>query len=172
MTYGASETCGGILWNKTLLGDSQIEVDAKSQIWVTGSTIATGYRDGTIFAGRWNSGDIGTFANNELRITGRVDRVIKTNGNKLSLDQVTSLAQTVDGVTDAFAVGTADAEAGQVACVAYVGNIAADDFIHQLKSKLETNLPLKAVQLESLPLLLNGKPDAAEITRICETSQL
>jgi acyl-CoA synthetase (AMP-forming)/AMP-acid ligase II len=98
--------------------------------------------------------------------------MIKTNGNKVSLDQVTSLAQTVDGVTDAFAVGIADAEAGQIAFVAYVGNIAADDFIRQLKSKLESNLPLKALQLKSLPLLLNGKPDAAEITRVCETSHL
>lgn len=172
MTYGASETCGGILWNKTLLGDSQIEVDAQSQIWVTGSTIATGYRDGTVFAGRWNSGDIGTFANNELRITGRIDRLIKTNGNKVGLDHVTSLAHNVDGVSDAFAVGVTDAEAGQIACVAYVGTIAVDDFIRQLKSKLGNSLPLKALQLKSLPLLLNGKPDAAEITRICETSQL
>lgn len=172
MTYGASETCGGILWNKTLLGDSKIEVDTESQIWVTGSTVATGYRDGTLFAGRWNSGDTGTFTDDELRITGRIDRLIKTNGSKVSLDQITSLAQDADGVLDAYAVVLTDAEAGQLAWVAYVGSVSAENLIQQLKSKLETNLPIKALQLEGLPLLLNGKPDAAEITRICETSQL
>ncbi|MEY3407657.1 MAG: hypothetical protein RL038_718 [Actinomycetota bacterium] len=168
-TYGATETCGGVLWNQTPLGDTEIQISDSGEVLISGSTLATRYRDGLTIAPLWHTGDLGEMTGTGLTISGRIDRVIKTSGHKVSLDQLTHLASSITGVESAFAVGIADADAGLVPVVGYTGSAQPIDVVAEL-NRMQPTPRLRAHHFSQLPQLMNGKPDSAEITRICETS--
>jgi O-succinylbenzoic acid--CoA ligase len=168
-TYGATETSGGVVWNHNPIGDTQIFISPENEIQIAGSCLASFYRDGSAIAPRWATGDLGNWNGQTLEITGRIDRVIKSNGKKVSLDAITKIANEIVGVNQAYAIAMPDTQAGHLPVIAYEGTIEESILLEILNEKLSTVGKIQASRVAAMPMLPNGKPDAAAITAICQT---
>lgn len=168
-TYGATETSGGVVWNHNPIGDTQICLSPENEIQIEGSCLASFYRDGTAIAPRWATGDLGNWNGQTLEITGRRDRVIKSNGKKVSLDAITKVANEIAGVNQAYAIAIPDTQAGHLPVIAYEGKIEESILLDILSEKVPSVGKIQVSRIAALPMLPNGKPDAAAITAICQT---
>ncbi len=171
-TYGSSETAGGCVYDGAPIGTTRVEV-VDGQVEIAGPTLAEGYladpaatdaafavRDGL----RWyRTGDAGDVTDGILRITGRLDAVIISGGEKVSLDRIEDIARGIPGLHDAVAVSAPDPEWGATPVVF----TAADPAIPResaLREALIGSLGRVAsravlVHLQALPTLPSGKPD-------------
>lgn len=100
LTYGSSETAGGCVYDGVPLQGVQVRVD-DGQVLLGGPTLAVGYLDSdgalddersalafvTDGGRRWyRTGDSGVLVDGRLSVTGRLDRVLVSGGEKVSLD--------------------------------------------------------------------------------------
>ncbi|NQV97570.1 MAG: AMP-binding protein [Acidimicrobiaceae bacterium] len=87
MTYGLSETVGGIAYDGTALDGVELRIDSESEIHVRGEMLLRGYRDGTnpkTADGWFATGDMGEIDNlGRLKVLGRRDDLIITGGNNV-----------------------------------------------------------------------------------------
>ena len=134
-TYGASETSGGCAYDGEPLPGVRARLD-DGELLLTGPQLAAGYlgdreRDARAFVEldgeRWyRTSDAGTIAEEagrvRLAVTGRLDHVIISGGEKVNLDVVERLVQQLPGYEQAVAVAVPHPEWGQaVAVVVPVG---------------------------------------------------
>jgi O-succinylbenzoic acid--CoA ligase len=133
-TYGATETCGGVVYDGVplpgvglsfLSEDGFATADGPGSIVVSGPTLALGYRlrpDLTERAFRpdgFHSADLGRRTADGIEVSSRSDRVVKVGGAKVSLRAVAQVLLSHPRVVDAIAVAEPDEEWGAVP-VAYV----------------------------------------------------
>ncbi|KQQ08354.1 AMP-binding protein [Rathayibacter sp. Leaf296] len=186
LTYGSSETSGGCVYDGSPLRDVRVRIDA-GQVLLGGPTLAEGYLDAdggvdvdrtaTAFASiageRWyRTGDAGELVDGRIRVTGRLDRVIVSGGEKVSLDAVEKVLR--DGpVPDAVVVRRADAEWGEVPVVV----TAADPVpvLAEVRAAVQEALgrvarPAAVVRVETVPLLASGKPDRRALEGLAATA--
>jgi o-succinylbenzoate---CoA ligase len=166
-TYGSSETAGGCVYDGVPIGATEIRVT--DQIEISGPTLAEGYLDDEltarafVMAGstRWyRSGDLGSFENGVLSVSGRVDDLIVSGGVKVSLGELERLVRTATPLVDAVVVPADDARWGQVPVVVATGSMQ----LAALRSIAIAALgvaaaPAQLVTVDSIPLLASGKPD-------------
>jgi O-succinylbenzoic acid--CoA ligase len=185
-TYGSSETSGGCVYDGQPVGTTRVSV-VDGQVEIAGPTLADGYlgdpeATDRAFAQhddlRWyRTGDAGEVGEGgTLAVTGRLDSVLISGGEKVSLDRIELVARGVAGLADAVAVAGEDAEWGQRA-VLFTGTEAGDETRDELKRVLTGSLGRAAgramlVPGATIPVLASGKPDrvalgreAARITR-------
>jgi o-succinylbenzoate---CoA ligase len=185
-TYGSSETAGGCVYDGQPVGTTRVAV-VDGQIEIAGPTLADGYlgdpeatdrafvqHDGL----RWyRTGDAGEVSDGILTVTGRLDSVLISGGEKVSLDRIELVAHGVPGLEDAVAVAAPDAEWGQRA-VLFTASDADDATRDALKAQLTESLGRGAgrallVAGATTPALASGKPDrvalAREAARIART---
>ena len=178
-TYGSSETSGGCVYDGVPIGTAQARI-IEGQVELSGPMLAEGYlgdpaatdaafsvHDGA----RWyRTGDTGEIDNGVLQVTGRVDGVIISGGEKVSLDAIERIVRAIDGLADAVAVRSPSAEWGEVPVI-FTSGIAT---LAEVKAIVVAALgrasaPVALVRVENVPLLPNGKPDRVALTAFAAT---
>ena len=168
ITYGMTETCGGVVYDGQPLAGVRVELAGGQRIKVGGPTLASEFRE----AGEVFTNDLGEFdQSGRLRVLGRIDRVIASGGIKISLDAVEQLGATVPGVVALAAVVLTDREWGQRVGIAYQGSPeVATDIAAALAAALgPAGKPLRVIRVDRLPLLANGKTDLVSLRSLFES---
>lgn len=129
LTYGSSETTGGMVYNGQPLPGAQVRVDGADErgagrVRISGPMVADGYRnvdsaEAFPVAGEFVTSDIGVLeggvpkggeeSGGTLRILGRADGAINTGGYKVLPEEVEkAICQQVPGAEAAFTAGVED----------------------------------------------------------------
>jgi O-succinylbenzoic acid--CoA ligase len=173
-TYGSSETSGGCVYDGIPIGTAEARL-VDGQVELSGPMLAEGYlgdpaatdvafvmRDGA----RWyRTGDSGQIVDGALRVTGRLDGVIISGGEKVSLDAIERIVRAMDGLADAVAVRSPSAEWGEVPVVFTSGAASLAEVKATVVAALgRASAPVALVRVERVPQLPNGKPDRVGLT--------
>ena len=183
-TYGSSETSGGCVYDGVPVGRTRVAV-VDGQVELAGPSLALGYlgddarteaafvvRDGE----RWyRTGDAGSVSGDGvLAVSGRLDDVVVSGGEKVSLGLVERLVREQPGLADAVVVRAPHERWGEVPVVV-VGEGGSPGprllpgsprlpELSELRAVTAAALgraaaPDRLVLLPELPLLASGKPD-------------
>lgn len=164
-TYGATETCGGCIYNDLPFPDTEIDFEGADpgRIVITGPTVARRYRDGAeeLKDGRWLSNDLGRWRLGRLELVGRVDDLVKVGGATVALPLITKQIRALADVQELAVLARDDAEWGHVPVLFIANCDVPDATLRRFAAAAlgRNSLPLDIVRLDSLPLLPNGKPD-------------
>ena len=180
-TYGATETCGGVVYDGTPLRGvtlsfldpetGEVASCGRGRILIGGPTLALGYRlrpDLTEKAFRpegYLSPDLGECSGGRLTVTGRLDQIVKVGGVKVSLAAVSQALRGHPRVLDALTVASADPEWGVVPAsyvVTDVSGVTAEDLAEDLRALVADRLgrasqPRTIEVVDSLPTSHSGK---------------
>ena len=178
-TYGSSETSGGCVYDGIPVGTAEARI-VDGQVELTGPMLAEGYLGNpaateTAFVvhdgARWyRTGDTGEIEDGALRVTGRLDGLIISGGEKVSLDAIESVVRAMDGLADAVAVRSPSAEWGEVPVVFTSGLATLAEVKATVVAALgRASAPVALVRVESVPQLANGKPDRLGLTEFAAT---
>jgi o-succinylbenzoate---CoA ligase len=114
-TYGLAESCGGVIYDGVPLPDVRVRIGDEGDIQLGGPTLMLGYRfdpGGTAGAfaedGWLRTADAGGIVDGRLRVTGRMDDVIVTGGEKVWPEEVESVLRDHPKVADVAIAGRAD----------------------------------------------------------------
>ena len=173
-TYGSSETSGGCVYDGIPIGTVEARI-VDGQVELAGPVLADGYlgdpaTTDAAFAMhggvRWyRTGDAGEVVDGALRVTGRLDNVIISGGEKVSLDAIERVVHAIDGLVDAVAVGSPSEEWGEVPVVFTSGHATLSEVKAAVIAALgRASAPVALVRVESVPQLPNGKPDRRALT--------
>ena len=173
-TYGSSETSGGCVYDGIPIGTVEARI-VDGQVELAGPVLADGYLGDpatteaafSMHGGkRWyRTGDAGEVVDRALRVTGRLDNVIISGGEKVSLDAIERVVHAIDGLADAVAVGSPSEEWGEVPVVFTSGHATLAVVKAAVIGTLgRASAPVALVRVESLPQLPNGKPDRRALT--------
>ncbi|TFC20119.1 o-succinylbenzoate--CoA ligase [Cryobacterium algoritolerans] len=190
-SYGSSETAGGCVYDGLPIGDTEVRA-VDGQLEISGSVLAEGYlgdpdltteRFGQARGVRWyRTGDLGDVdpASGLVRVLGRLDNVIISGGEKVSLDAVERVVRSLPGLAEAVAVAGDDDRWGQVPVVvvpfpadwpasspATVGPEPLDRVRAATGAVLgPAARPARLVFVAAIPMLASGKPDRQELARL------
>ena len=139
-TYGATETLGGCVYDGLPWPSVSVTVD-DGQILVDGPNLARSYVPGPALPRPWPTGDLGTWADGRLQVTGRADDRVPVKGVNRALSEYEAEALRRPGVVEAVAVPVPDDVDG------YRVVVFVEDEEHRL------------------PRLRSGKPDKQELRR-------
>lgn len=178
-TYGMSETCGGVVYDRVPLPGVEVGIlpderapEGAGRITLSGPTLFDGYlgrEDLTaevLVDGALRTGDWGRIVDGRLEIGGRLDDVVITGGTNVDLAAVRAAAQRIDVDTEVIAVP--DDEWGvRIVLAATSGNLAA--WRERLSEALpRPALPRQLLRLPELPRTEGGKPDRAALREEAE----
>lgn len=120
VTYGMTETSGGVVYDGVPLPGVGIETDDDGRISIASPTLMDGYRldeaatEHAVVGGRFVTEDRGTWdANGRLRVVGRMDRTIITGGKNVSPSEVEEALMAHPDVLEASVRGEPDETWGQ-----------------------------------------------------------
>lgn len=120
VTYGMTETTGGVVYDGTPLPSVHVELDQEGRISLASPTLMNSYRldaDATqraLIGGRFVTQDRGRWdGDGRLRVLERLDRTIITGGKNVSLVEVEEALRCHPGVIDASVEGEPDPVWGQ-----------------------------------------------------------
>lgn len=121
VTYGMTETCGGVVYDGRPLSDVDVQLDRHGRISIASPTLMDGYRqdpDATeraLVGNRLVTQDQGEWGDDgRLRVTGRLDRTIITGGKNVSPGEIEEALRSHPEVLDAVIRGEPDELWGQV----------------------------------------------------------
>ncbi len=181
-TYGATETCGGVVYNgEPLPGVGLRFLDAESdepsrdgpgRIVISGPTLAMGYRlrpDLTAAHFRpdgFHSADYGRRSADGIVVDSRLDQIVKVGGVKVSLSAISNALRSHPRVIDAVTVAETDPEWGAVpASYVITDETAADtgalreELLALIGDRLgRASRPRRIELVEHLPTSHTGKP--------------
>lgn len=178
VTYGATETCGGVLWDGRPIGDARFAI-VDDVVHLTGASLADGYLDEpertaaafpVIDGVRWHrTSDRGVERDGRLTVTGRVDDIIVSGGVKVSLLDVEQAARAA-GASDALAVGVERPGWGQAPAIVTTARIDEGVVRARIADALGPEArPIAFVRVDAIPVLASGKPDRAAAARLFGT---
>ena len=168
-TYGASETAGGCVYDGVPLAGVDVRI-VDGEVQLAGPMLAEEYlgdsaRTVASFLDepgrRWYcTGDAGEWDGVRLTVTGRLDDVIVSGGEKVSIGLVERAVQALPGLGDALVVRAEDPEWGDVPVVV----TTRDADLGAVRDAVAASLgraaaPRRIVVVDELPLLPSGKPD-------------
>jgi O-succinylbenzoic acid--CoA ligase len=181
-TYGATETCGGVLYNGAPLegvgvafrdpATGTVSKAGPGRVIVSGPTLALGYRlrpDLTAAAFQpdgYHSPDIGRLVPGGIEIATRLDQIVKVGGVKVSLQAVSQALCGHQRVIDALTVAETDPEWGMVP-ISYVvtdthdvdGGPLQHELLGLVADRLgRASMPRRIEFVDDLPLGHTGKP--------------
>ncbi len=168
-TYGATETCGGCVYDNRPFADTRVEIEGEEpgRVVIAGPTVASRYLDDDpdLAHRQWRSNDIGRWRLGHLELVGRLDDVVKVGGVALALPLIANALRALAGTEDIAVLARDDAEWGHVP-VAFVANCALSDATlrqYAASATGRTSIPLDIVRVSQLPLLSNGKLDRQQL---------
>jgi o-succinylbenzoate---CoA ligase len=176
-SYGMTETAGGCVYDGRPLDGVEVALLPGNRIALRGPMLMRGYRlrdDLTAAAledGWFHTADRGELLpDGTLRVTGRVDTVINTGGEKVDPAEVAAVLLDHPGVADLAVVGLDDPEWGQRVTAVCV---AADPRQPPTLADLRTfggrrlagfQLPRELLVVEEIPRTALGKVDTGMLT--------
>jgi len=157
------------------LRDGALSIE-DGEVVYRGPNVMMGYASGRADLGRHDelggvlrTGDLGTLDDRGiLRITGRVKRIAKVFGNRVSLDEIEEVARRVTGLPRVAATRSGDrvrlhvVADGDVDAVAVRRGLAEATRLHASGFEVET--------VEAIPRLSSGKVDYAALEALCSTT--
>jgi len=169
-TYGASETCGGCVYDGVALGGVEVRIGTDGRILLRGPVLFDGYADdpgatATVLQDGWfRTGDVGRLDDaGRLEVHGRADDVVHSGGVTVHLAAVERAVLSHPAVRQAAVTAVDDPEWGSrvVAVVVAAGDPPSVD---ALRDHVAATLPRawapRAVRVaDALPLLPGGKVD-------------
>jgi O-succinylbenzoic acid--CoA ligase len=170
-TYGMTEMSGGCVYNQKPLEGVDVKISDAGLIQLSGPMIASGYllANGELekFADSdwFDTTDLGEITNGMLKVLGRVDDVIISGGEKISLSAVEEIIKQILPKMDLITFAMADDLWGEKLCLASTYLIDLDD----LKTSLDSILTPKEIFLfEEIPTTMLGKPDRKRAIEIAK----
>jgi len=115
-SYGMTETVGGVVHRGRPLEDVEVRTDDDGQLHVRGPMTLRCYRDGTDpkDADGWlPTGDLGSVADGQVQVSGRMSNVIVTGGEKVLPERVEMALRDHPEILDVAVAGRPDPEWGQ-----------------------------------------------------------
>ena len=92
---------------------------------------------------------------------------MKVAGHKVNLVEIATTLRDLSGIREVVVVTKPDDEYGYLPVIAYVGAAQADAVRRAFSQAVfELRLPVEIHQLETLPMLANGKVDRQAIARL------
>jgi O-succinylbenzoic acid--CoA ligase len=174
VTYGMTETCGGVVYDGVPLPGVRVATAGDGSIALAGPMVMRGYRlrpDDTAAVlrdGWFHTSDAGELdPSGRLRVLGRRDALIITGGQKVLPVEVASLLMEHPAVADAAVAGRPDDEWGQAVAAVVVPAPGAMPTLADLRTFVAGRLaPYKAprylVIVPELPRGPTGKPVGLE----------
>jgi O-succinylbenzoic acid--CoA ligase len=170
-TYGMTEMSGGCVYNQKPLDGVDMKISDAGLIQLSGPMIASGYllANGELkkFADSdwFDTTDLGEITNGMLKVLGRVDDVIISGGEKISLSAVEEIIKQILPKMDLITFAMADDLWGEKLCLASTSLIDLDD----LRTSLDSILTPKEIFLfEEIPTTMLGKPDRKRAIEIAK----
>lgn len=161
-TYGMSETSGGCVYNGEILEGAEVEVRGGS-IFIRGSVLALNLE---LSDGWFETNDLGEFVDEKLVVIGRLDDVIISGGENLSLNSVENILNQSFPNTQFAAFSVEDPQWGQTLHIAVVGEADSGSISSVLEEKVGAFAKPKGIHsLNSLPLLGIGKVDRKRLAQ-------
>ena len=178
-TYGSSETSGGCVYDGVPIGSAEARI-VDGEVHLSGPMLAEMYlgepeRTEATFVmadgRRWyRTGDLGTITDGVLSVTGRLDSVIISGGEKVSLEAIEQVVRRLHGLSEAVVVRAPSTEWGEVPVVFASGLSTLAEIKAVVVEQLgKAAAPVAFIRLESMPLLSSGKPDRAGLTAFAAT---
>jgi O-succinylbenzoic acid--CoA ligase len=168
VTYGLTQSCGGIVYDGTPLPGVSVRIDEGGEIQLGGPTLLRGYRDGSaagLTADGWlPTGDAGRLdGDGRLHVHGRLDDLIVTGGENVWPGDVEAALRSHPAVADCAVFGRPDPSWGQRVVAAVVPrDRAAPPTLEELRDHVGALLgrhqaPRELLLVESLPRTALGK---------------
>jgi len=170
-TYGMTEMSGGCVYNQKPLEGVGVKISDAGLIQLSGPMIASGYllANGELekFADSdsFDTTDLGEITNGMLKVLGRVDDVIISGGEKISLSAVEEIIRQILPKMDLITFAMADDLWGEKLCLASTSLIDLDDLRTSLNSILT---PKEIFLFEEIPTTMLGKPDRKRAIEIAK----
>jgi O-succinylbenzoic acid--CoA ligase len=164
-TYGMSETSGGCVYNAEPLDGVAFELTENGQIKISGPVLADVKKENGWFITQ----DLGKIIDGKLQVIGRVDDVIISGGENISLSAVESEINKKFPNLQVAAFATSDSKWGQVLHVAAQTN---DESIkEQIMNLVAQSIgnyakPKSIVLVDKLPLIGVGKVDRISLAKL------
>ena len=169
-TYGMSEMCGGCVYNNQPLPGVDVRISDDGLTLLRGPMMASGYLNcpdlwhDSMVDGWFKTQDIGTLSDGRLTILGRVDDVIISGGEKISLSTIDTELNNAFAPQTFMAFGVTDAEWGTKLCVASETSLNKELIREHLLKRFGSHAQPKGfLQVDELPLRGIGKADRAAL---------
>jgi O-succinylbenzoic acid--CoA ligase len=175
-SYGATETCGGCVYDGRPLDDVAVRLDDAGRIELRTPTAATGLwrGDGTLDPvvdndGWWRTSDLGRLEDGVLSVLGRADDVVVSGGENVPLAPVRTALATVQGLAASGVVGLPHERWGtSVTAVVVAEHHQSAPSLAELREALRpvldpAHLPTGLVVAASLPHDAMGKLTPAAV---------
>lgn len=172
-TYGASETCGGCVYDGMPLDGVDVAVGAEGQLSIGGPVVFSGYRldpaatADALVGGRFITSDRGQVEGGRVRVLGRLDDVVISGGVNVDLATAQRAADAAFGAPDAgglVLLGVPDADWGVRIVAVTTGGWTTTAVRDRLGATLgRAALPQQVRRVDSLPRTSSGKIDRQRI---------
>ncbi|CAN2223088.1 Acs Acyl-coenzyme A synthetases/AMP-(fatty) acid ligases [Candidatus Nanopelagicaceae bacterium] len=165
-TYGSTETSGGCIYDGLPLEGVEVSIGADQRIAIKGKIIA---HELIAEDGWYYTSDAGHFDGDKLIIDGRIDDIIISGGENVSLTAIDRVIGQLFPDIQSAAFAVSHPEWGQAVHLALVGADASVENAIQiaLLSELGTASKIKEFHhLQELPLIGIGKIDRAALGRL------
>ena len=142
------------------IGDAKIEIDSSGRICIQSPALFKGYygHEALDLTRGHLSEDEGYIDENErLHVTGRIDRLVISGGEKIDPYEVEDAVGAISGIEEVLAVGLPDVEWGQKLVVYYTGQELVDWKKHLKEQLVSYKLPKEMLRVDRLPLDEKGK---------------
>ncbi|PZE85100.1 AMP-binding protein [Curtobacterium sp. MCBD17_032] len=168
-TYGASETSGGCVYDGVPF-DSVRAAVVDGELHLAGPMLAEGYLDddertAAVFTERdghrwYRTGDAATVVGGRVRVSGRLDDVVVSGGEKVPLGAVERIVRDLPGQDGAVVTRRASGEWGEVPVVVTEHAVPLEVVRARVGDVLgRAARPAAVLVVDRMPMLPSGKPD-------------
>lgn len=173
-TYGATETCGGCVYDGVPLDGVGVAIGPDSRVRIAGPMLFDGYQGDdeltarTLVDGWFLTSDAGRFDDDgRLQVLGRLDDMVVSGGVNVPAPAVADRLRQHPAVEAAEVLGVDDPEWGQRVVAFVVGALTeaeARDWVAAVHPRAWA--PRQVVHLDALPLLEAGKVDRVRLREL------
>lgn len=171
-TYGMTETFGGVVYDGRILDGTSVRI-VDGEILLRGPSLLRAWRDGTEpldDAGWLHTGDLGALDDGNLTVTGRIDDIVVTGGEKVEPRSVERAIAEISSVLDVAVAGLPDEEWGQRVVAWVVPRAGEQPLLEDVRAAVRAVLPPwfapREIRIvETIPRTALGKIRRAELRR-------
>jgi O-succinylbenzoic acid--CoA ligase len=177
-TYGSAETAGGCVYDGLALDGVGLATEADGRLRISGPMLFEGY-DGdpaltarVLVDGWFRTEDAARIdEDGRLQVLGRLDDMVVTGGVNVPAPVVARRLRAHPAVRAVEVLGVPDEEWGMRLVAFVVGELSlgeAREWVAELHPR--SWAPRQLVELESLPMLANGKVDRVQLATVAASS--
>ncbi|MGO1379221.1 MULTISPECIES: AMP-binding protein [unclassified Corynebacterium] len=172
LTYGSSETAGGVVYDgEPIPGTVATIEEASGRILLSGPTVADGYRnvdgaaeqDAFPATGTFRTSDLGAVEDGVLTVRGRADGALNSGGLKILPEEVEAVLSAIG--YRSCVVGLADDDLGEAVVALVESEATAAELTDEVRAALKASgtaghlIPRRVLTTSALPATGPGKVD-------------